>query len=230
MSLNDPISTLAPTGRHRDSLRHSSTPTAADELLSHYQAQWERLHSRTHSNAAIAQEISKNILDTKKSLDRQAHALSTFDALLENILHAEDGIKTIENDLSISCELLGHLERAIDEAELRREIEQQDKLQLDAKYSLALYKEQKVADFETFKSNAAANHAHRVNEYERLTQNKLKERQEAFDLAFKQDLNDYVRKGKVDKPALTQSTTSLEDIVVEPDEKDKEALDQFLTE
>lgn len=230
MSMNElPINAMSTSSRPKAARPSSpASNSAADELLSHYQSQWQRLHSRTHSSAQIAEEISKDVLYAKAAIDRQVVALSQFDALLTNVLQAENGIREIENDLSITCKLLARLHELIDERELRSLQVQRDKQQLDAKYQLALYKDKRDAEFEQFKNNTAKNHEFRVKEFETMVANKLKERQEAFDAAFRESIEEYVKTGKVDKPAST-STTSIEDIVVESEEKDKKAFEEFLT-
>ena len=228
MSVTDPGNNVG--GRRQSNSQAAPKKYACDELLAHYQRQWQLLHQTTQSNAVKAEDISRYIFETSSCLKKQASSLREFDTLLSNVVQIESSIKNIENDLSVACSQLAHLEELINDRELCREVDEQNKLQLDAKYKLALYKERRVAEFEEFKSKAAASHALRVNECERLMKHKLQERQEAFDAAFKDDLNEYKQKGKVDKPSHTPSSTALEDIDVELDQKDKEALDQFLTD
>lgn len=208
-----------------------SNLNAGAELLSHFQSQWHDIHTKSLENAAKAEEASKLIESTTRSLAKKCAVLSEFDTLLTGVLGAEAALKTLEADFVTAIEYSNVLEGLIDELQLKKEVEEQEKLQLKAKYQLALYKEKRVAEHETFKAKVASAHRQKVNEFEKLVQDRLKERQETFQAAYEDDLQTYKEQGKLEKQSRKlESTPSLEEIEVEAAVEDKEALDQFLAD
>ncbi|KFM82686.1 Dysbindin, partial [Stegodyphus mimosarum] len=134
---------------------------------------------------------------------------------------------------------IGELEGIFEEVEdalmnLEDVIETQElqERQLDHRFQLAMYKEKKLADFEDMKVKLGEEHAHRVFEYEKKQEAVLRERQNTFQEAFEEELQQYKTHGikELRKRVSSQSSAtsvSLEEIDLE---EDISALDDFLGE
>ncbi|KAI1297210.1 Dysbindin -like protein [Halotydeus destructor] len=221
MSLVDAIKPVIKSKRNKDT-------GAGAELLSRYQSQWHDLHSGTQVNAKMADEVGHIITDVHAKLDHKLIAISEFDSLVSSVLTVSESIRNIDSDLQAALTLVSSLEQVIDEFELRQEVEDRDRMQLDAKYKLALYKERRAREFEQFREELERKHLDSVKRLELAMKDKLKERQEAFDQAFKEDIDQFKQLGKVERSHHVQSDVRLEEVDVEPEPEDKDALDDFL--
>jgi len=170
-------------------------------------------------------------LDT--SAKRQHFSLNELVGHLTTLPTIENSIKDLEKELKQLLNLFLELENKLGDLENQKEIEKYDKLQLDHQYQLAVYKEQRASEFETLKVKLALDHAQKVRDYEKRQQTLLRERQQAFQTAFEEELNLYKAEGKIQKQggvvaAMQESVTAIEDVVVEADEAEAAALAEFL--
>lgn len=140
-------------------------------------------------------------------------------------------IESIEKDLNISKKLFAQMEQIVTDMELIKEDNEFDKLRLDQHFKIQIYKENKNSELEALRTRLAVEHTNRVQEYERQQQIVLKERQEAFQRAFEEELKQYKTHGRLERKEEKESarrTTSIEEIVIEAEQSETAALEEFL--
>jgi septal ring factor EnvC (AmiA/AmiB activator) len=206
---------------------------AGADLLHRYQTQWQQMHQLNEENARIASDIAKGINDIDMSSKRQHLLMSELLSQLSSLPQIKGTIDSIEKDLNKTKKQIIQIEEILTTLEEKKEEEDFEKLKLDHQYKCAVYKETKASQFETIKVKLALEHSHKVQEFEKHQQNILKERQEAFQAAFEDQLNLYKTQGKIDrkesfKEDNNQKRASIEEIVIETEKSEEVALEEFL--
>ena len=200
---------------------------AGSDLLNHYQNQWHELHGKNEQNANLAMQLAKSI-DQIDSETKKRHAImSEFLYQLSTLPQIEKTISSIENQLVQLKQQFVQIEQKLTLLEIDKQKEDFDKIKLDQQYQLAVYKEKTASEFETVKVKLALDHTKKVQQYEQQQQSILKERQEAFQAAFEEELNYYKTQGKIEKKQVKFDSPKIEEIVV-ADEAEEAALAKFL--
>jgi len=190
--------------------------------------QWEKLHSKSLENAAAAEEVAKVMSQVGCLVSKRFAAITELRATPRSS-RAEESLREVENDLITAERQLNLIEKVIDERELKKDVIEQDALQLDAKYQLALYKEQRVAHFEKYKADREAPHNSKIATCDKLMETSLKIVRKPSRQLTKKMLKVYKQSGQIRSNSIgSAGGVSLEEVEVEPDQEDSKALDQFL--
>ncbi|XP_056642314.1 dysbindin protein homolog [Diorhabda sublineata] len=201
---------------------------AGAEILAHYQNNWEELHGINEESAEKAEKladeiekISTFVSDNKKNLEFINNTVlysklsSSISKCLEDIQRLYESSENIEKKLI-------KLEDLIDEADF-------NKMKNRHVYHLEQYKMRKDESLTNLTAELKVKHLKKVEEYELSKKELLKERQQVFQDAFKNDLEIYKNSGIV--PGQIQNKRRngalLEEIQLDYDQKE---LDQFFND
>lgn len=201
---------------------------AGSELLLRYQTQWQQMHELNEINAKKAEEIAKVITETDRMSKKLDTSMDELLTQLSSLPQFMESIDLIEKDLLESKKLFVQIEQILTNLEDIKEVEEFEKLKLDQNYKVMVYKDTKDSELEAIRVRLAVEHTNRVKEFEKQHQNILKERQEAFQMAFEEELNRYKTHGKIERQESNPMTTSIEEIVIEAEQSDEAALEEFL--
>ena len=200
---------------------------AGSDLLNHYQNQWHELHGKNEQNANLAMQLAKSINQIDSETKKHHAIMSEFLYQLSTLPQIEKTISSIENELVKLKHQFFQIEQKLTLLEIDKQKQDFDKIKLDHQYQLAVYKEKRASEFETVKVRLALDHTKKVQEYEQQQQSILKERQEAFQAAFEEELNYYKTQGKIEKKEVKFDSPKIEEIIV-ADEAEEAALAKFL--
>lgn len=201
---------------------------AGADLLHHYQQLWKELHDNDARNAKKAEEVDALLgnlhsycfdhLTMVRQLNTQFAALPQ---LQTSILDLMGKIGELEGVFEEVEDALMNLEDVI-------EIQELQERQLDHRFQLAMYKEKKLADFEDMKVKLGKEHAHKLFEHEKKQDAYLRERQNTFQEAFEEEIQQYKVHGELRKrissTSSAEASISLEDIDLG---EDATVLDDF---
>lgn len=206
---------------------------AGADLLHHYQQLWAELHENDATNAKKAEEVDTTLGNLHSycfehlSLIRQLNTqFAALPQLQTSILDLMGKIGELEGVFEEVEDALMNLEDVI-------EIQELQERQLDHRFQLAMYKEKKLADFEDMKVKLGEEHALKVLQYEKKQEAILKERQNIFQEAFEEEIQEYKVHGikelrkRISSTSSAEASVSLEDIDLGDDVS---ALDEFLGE
>ncbi|RWS14544.1 dysbindin-like protein [Dinothrombium tinctorium] len=206
---------------------------AGAELLHHYQQHWENLHKQSEANAKIAEEVASVIDRINESVMRKNAIINEFISLVSSIPSMHESVGNVVDDLKQLEKNILLVEQRLTELEEAKQDEAFKKMNMNQAYEVALYREKKSAQFEEYKVNLAIMHTEKVKKIEKMQKLKYKERQQAFQAAFEEELNQYKIHGKVERQQqqeVEHKEKSLEEIQIESDEADLKAFDDFLRE
>lgn len=105
--------------------------------------------------------------------------------------------------------------------------EQQNVIQ-QHKNQLETYKKKKRKELESLEAELNLEHALKTSQLERAMQQRLKERQKAYEDAFKQDVDQYLSTGCLQSREPAGAAVCVLDQVTVTNVSDQEALDEFL--
>ncbi|XP_011501786.1 PREDICTED: dysbindin protein homolog [Ceratosolen solmsi marchali] len=201
---------------------------AGADILHHFQMEWNNLHELSEENAQKAQEADALITTIHEKLEFQWNCMSALNSSLAEIPKINNTVETLINKIGSLQEKFDELNNAIFELEDLHEVLDFQKNQIDHKLQLALYQEKKLSEFNLIKEKLASEHAAKVLEYEQEQEKILKERQDTFEEAFKEQIKEYKQTGYIPKISSNQHKgPSLDEIVLESDSTD---FDEFLKE
>lgn len=192
------------------------------------ESQWKEIHQMNEDNAMQADVIDENIKTIKDTSTRVLTEVNDFNVMLTSLPAVSETLRLCSEmalELGKNCK---SVERELVELE-----DIQDRLDLEAAkrkhhLEMAVYKEKKLVELEKVRQKLLDVHVNNVQDYEKKLGEIQKERQAVFQDAFQNDLQDYKTLGKIPKvesikprPELTLEEISL-------DNRDTEALDNFL--
>uniref|UniRef100_A0A8C8VIN0 Dystrobrevin binding protein 1 n=1 Tax=Pelusios castaneus TaxID=367368 RepID=A0A8C8VIN0_9SAUR len=163
------------------------------------------------------------LIELQEQLQQVPGFLADLESMTANLAQLEMNFKEIENHLL-------YLEHLCGQCELEK-YKRVQALQLEN------YKKAKRKELETFKAELDAEHAQKVLDMEHTQQTKLKERQQFFEEAFQQDMEQYLSTGYLQiverrEPIGSMSSMEVNVDMLEQmdlmDVSDQEALDVFL--
>ncbi|XP_037043170.1 dysbindin protein homolog [Bradysia coprophila] len=192
------------------------------------ESQWKEIHQMNEDNAALADGIDENIKAMKDTSTRVLTEVNDFNIMLTSL-------PTVSQTLRLCAEMAAELGKNCKKVEKELVVLEdiQDRLDLEAAkrkhhLEMAVYKEKKLVELEKVRQKLLDVHVNNVQDYEKKLGEIQKERQAVFQDAFQNDLEDYKTLGKIPKvesikprPELTLEEISL-------DNRDTEALDNFL--
>lgn len=203
--------------------------TGAD-LLARYQDVWKELHDNYQENARKAENVDGQITELYVRYDKQQEVMSrlhesvvALPMLVTQLEQATDLLASLDGEYEKVNNALVHLEDVIEEQELFT-------AQVIDTKKLSEYNQRKQDELENCKVQLARDHARKIHDLEKNKKNIQKEREEAFQDAFEDDLDYYKKYGRlVDKVSVSSSEGSKKmDIADVSFEEEDDALDEFL--
>lgn len=204
---------------------------AGADILHHYQSKWESIHSINEENAKKAEEVDTLIVGLHSHCQQQLASIQQLNLQVGQLPKLQQGVQEL-------MKTIGELEGMFEEVELRLvsledviETQALQEKQLDERFKLALYGEKRKGHFENLKEKLEDDHLLMMHQLEEKERTLLKERQEAFGEVFEKDLETYKAKGKIERIQPTpEQQVDLEDIDLEGNDEEREALDEFLAD
>ncbi|CAN7992097.1 unnamed protein product, partial [Ixodes hexagonus] len=206
--------------------------SAGAELLHHYQCQWEELHGYNEANARQAEEVDVLTTSLHSQCHQQLASIQQLSVQVGQLPKLQQGVQEL-------MKTIGELEGMFEEVELRLvglediiETQALQERQLDERFKLALYGERKKGHFESLQEKLEDDHLLMVHQLEERERCVLRERQQAFSEVFQEDLETYKAQGRIERieSCPEQQQVDLEDIDLEGNEEEQEALNQFLAD
>ncbi|XP_061197626.1 dysbindin-like isoform X2 [Saccostrea echinata] len=204
---------------------------AGADLLQRYQLIWKELHDNTEQNAKQAEEVDVLVNKLFVEYDRQNEVLGRLHEGAKALPLILSDLQNLTDVLAVLDEEYDRVEAALIQLEnICEEQELQNAKLLDSQ-KLAAYRNRKMNELEKLKVQLAKEHVKKMQKVEKHKQIKLKERQEAFQDAFDQDVDYYRTHGRLERLSVSSSDSGkkadLGDIVVD---SDPEGLDEFLND
>ncbi|XP_063237312.1 dysbindin [Bacillus rossius redtenbacheri] len=203
---------------------------AGAELLHHYQTEWSQLHQQAEENAKEAEIVDALIGRLHQGFEKQWKDVGRLSLCLAAVPQTLNSVQQLMEQLGTLQELFEDVESAL--VSLEDVIETQDlqEKQLEHRFQFALYKVKKLDELDSLRVAMAKEHSEKVIQHELKQQQVLKERQEIFEEAFIQDVEEFKTSGSVPSKVETKGAgapPSLEEVVLDPDLAE---LDDFLGE
>lgn len=206
--------------------------SAGAELLHHYQSRWEQLHGYNEANAKRAEEVDALTTGLHSHCHQQLASIQQLSLQVAQLPKLQQGVQEL-------MKTIGELEGMFEEVELRLvsledviETQALQERQLDERFKLALYGERRKGHFESLQEKLEDDHLLMMHELEERERSVLQERQQTFSQVFQEDLKTYRAQGKIERieQCREEQRVDLEDIDLEGNEEEQEALDQFLAD
>ncbi|XP_074596733.1 dystrobrevin binding protein dysbindin [Brevipalpus obovatus] len=216
---------------------------AGFSLLSCNQKKWEKLHSQTEANAKLADDVAQNLAAFEARSLRHNHAINNFLDQCSKMSLVEDEIQALVDDFESLKKSISQVESILDKLHSRDELNNFVQFQAEENYKFSKYKERKNIELDALRNRLAAEHAKKIQEFEKAEAIRLKEKHKLYHDAFEEQLQLYKTYGKVVKVGINGKSVDdsddedpqcihllkpLEEIDVEPDEADKKAYNSFL--
>ncbi|XP_067651624.1 dysbindin-A-like isoform X2 [Haliotis asinina] len=195
---------------------------AGADLLNKYQRTWKELQMYTSRSAKKAEEVDSEISQLYNRWNKQVDFVSQMEEEVAELPDVVTLVQKLTIDLGYikrDCEVVeGALERLENVVE---ELEQQ-KSKKGHLAQLASYKKKKMEEVQKVKVHMAKSHARAMQECDRRRQANLKERQEAFNDAFTEDMDFYKTHGHTEQLKVSDipmpKVSSLSDITIDDDQ------------
>ncbi|KAL5276877.1 DTNBP1 family protein [Megaselia abdita] len=205
--------------------------SAGCALLDHYERSWEDLHGGTVENARLADKVDSKITSLRTKAKTMETNISDMNSCLLRVPAIRENLKNCLEKITEIRSLCETVELGI--VGLQDVVEQCDvqEKQLEEKYQLSLYKQRKMTDLEVYRQSLATKHQQTAKDYEVKLKQIQKERQEVFESAFKNDLEEFKKSGNVPKinSAPVDKSTLLEEVILDDIENNND-LESFLSE
>ncbi|CAG2101943.1 unnamed protein product [Medioppia subpectinata] len=218
-------------GFHRNVHKSRVNLNAGSELLQRYQTQWQRMHEMNESNVKSAEEISAAIHLVDSAVKKQDSLMNELLTQLSALPQLMESMESIEKDLIRCKNDFLKVENMLTDLEDEKELDEMEALKIDQHLKIEVYKDSKSSQLEALRVKLAVEHTDRVHTFERQQQNILKERQEAFQMVFEEELNRYKTHGRIEPKVQTishQRIPSIDEIEIETEKSDEAALEEFL--
>ncbi|XP_012270950.1 dysbindin protein homolog [Orussus abietinus] len=193
---------------------------AGADILHYFQLQWNELHELAELNAEKAQEADTLITNIYERLQEEWNGVSCLNSSIASIPKINNEIQILMDQIGSLQELFEEVEGAMFKLEDLNEILDLQSRQLDHRFQLALYKEKKLSELDSVRAKLAEEHSNKVLQHEIKQQKTLRERQETFEEAFKQELEEYKNTGCLLKLPALQQGPSLDEIELETNSAD----------
>lgn len=171
--------------------------SAGCALLDHYERSWKDLHSRTEENAILADEVDLKITALKSKAKVVETTISDMNSCFQRVPAIRENLKSCLEKINEIGNLCEKVELGIVGLQDVCETCDMQEKQLDEKYQLSLYKQRKMTDLEVYRQTLAIKHQQTAKDYGIRLKQIQKERQEVFDSAFKNDLEEFKKSGNV---------------------------------
>ncbi|KAG1655428.1 Dysbindin-A [Nymphon striatum] len=216
--------------QYRPSRQRNCDFNAGSEILQEYQSLWKEIHENSEKNAKTADESDRIITDICSVVEKewtQIKQLNYEVCMLPQLTNGIQELMTKIGDIEGLFEdvhsSLINLENMIDEGKMQEK-------KLDERFHLAMYKERKLAEFETFKFHLDCQLKAKVREQEIKQKDLLQERQDIFKEAFEEEMHNYRTKGQLRTTIASSSTHPSLDLADITLDEDQNVLNDFLAD
>lgn len=197
---------------------------AGADILHRYQLQWNELHELAEENAKNAQNVDFLVAGIHQKLEREWKSILCLNNTLAVIPKVNDTIENLMSQIEILQEMFEDVEHALFQFEnLNEELELQNQ-QVDQRYQLTLYRENKAATLNSLRAKLSSDHSEKIAKHELKQQKTMQERQKTFAEVFVEELNQYKATGSIPKSSRVTEGPSLDEIVLETDTTDFDAF------
>ena len=204
---------------------------AGRKILAHFQEQWAEMHETTTENSVLAtsldrklQELAKICKDRHKNVEEFHKEFQGLPVILKSVEQAKNTVEEIGASIEKVEQSLKEFEYSCALLENARK-----KGVMRVRYEAVIQeKEEEVAKLQR-KIDAEKEAIEHKND--EINQNSLRERQQAFDDMFRQQVTEYKSKGHVERPISLGSDTIVYERLgdIEIDDVDgKQSLSEFL--
>jgi len=201
------------------------------KILAHFQEQWAEMHETTTENSVLAtsldrklQELAKVCKDRHKAVEDFHKEFQGLPVILKTVEQANNAVTEIGASIEKVEQGLKEFEYSCALLENARK-----KGVMKVRYEAVIQEnEEEVAKLQR-KIDAEKEAIEQKNE--EINQNSLRERQQAFDDIFKQQVTEYKSKGRVERPISLGSDTIVYERLgdIEIDDVDgRQSLSEFL--
>ncbi|XP_013420814.1 dysbindin-like [Lingula anatina] len=209
------------------SLQDNVNYDAGADILNMYQQHWSSIHLASEENAKKAQQCDETITSLYQLCQRQSDLMSQLNLELSHLPKLVQDIELISRKIASLSSQFEDVEKLLVSLEQVCEQQELERSKLNHRYQLALYKEKKKADLEQMKVKLAGEHVVRVRDYELSCQLRMKERQEAYEQAFEEEMEYYKTYGQMQRQPSSDSGQPV-DLAEVSIEEDPNALNDFL--
>ncbi|XP_051166464.1 dysbindin-like [Leptopilina boulardi] len=197
---------------------------AGADILHRYQLQWNELHDLAEENAKNAQNVDSLVAVFHLKLEREWKSILCLNNTLAVIPKVNETIQNLMSQIEIIQGMFEDVEHALLELEnLNEELDLQNR-QVEHRFQLTLYKENKVATLNSQRAKFSSDHSEKIAKHELKQQKMMEERQKTFAEAFDEELNQYKATGSIPKINRVTEGPSLDEIVLETDTTDFDAF------
>ena len=207
---------------------------AGADVLHKFEKNWSQLHAMSEENSAKIDQVSALYSSILSQTVKYHSALQSFESMMGDkgvFNEITSVIACIEDDLKNASSLLEQLETmlALKEEEA---FQGEMKKKFDVTYYLKIYEEQQIRSIKEMEKMLRTEAEKKEHERNRLEHLNAMRRQEMYQREFEEQLKLYRENGQTNQPdaGMEASSIALEDISIEPDEKDKSELEEFLKE
>ncbi|XP_065887729.1 dysbindin protein homolog [Dysidea avara] len=204
---------------------------AGGKILAHFQEQWAEMHETTTENSVLATSLDRKLQELAKVCKDRHKAVEDFHKEFQGLPIILKGVEQAKNAVEEIGASIEKVEQSLKEFEYSCSLldNARKKGVMRVRYEAVIQeKEEEVAKLQK-RIDAEKEAIKQKNE--EINQNSLRERQQAFDDIFKQQVTEYKSKGHVERPISLGSDTIVYERLgdIEIDDVDgKQSLSDFL--
>ncbi|XP_011403697.1 PREDICTED: restin homolog [Amphimedon queenslandica] len=210
---------------------------AGSEILTHYKEKWNHIHSDTNASSALCDEMYQSLQKLYGSMSNSHHIITMATEELSGLPDVLKNIEETSNKIGSIEEMLRKVEESIVECIRTGEVLETERKKHSLKLQLKRHKEEKEREVQKLEARVQEEKSLTLERQAKLEEAAHRERQEALDTMFKQQMSEYIEKGSVEKPILSDdelrdrslSELSVERVNIEDTEGDEE-LKEFLSD
>lgn len=211
------------------SLRDGLHISAGADLLDYFQGHWTNIHEDLEDCAKRATEADVLIQQISLSQEKQFAEWRVIERQLQEVPALLEEIQKITAEIGKLTADFEEVEAALVDLEDVTEEEEYYRNEAIQRKELENYKKQKVHEEELLRARLQDEFDGKLLEKQKEEDAHKRERQQAFQEFFADDLKHYKEFGKVERPTeVAAQEAHLEDFELEWDEYDQKALNDFL--
>lgn len=240
------VKSIPVTGPHRQQQQHplassdlvlDINPGAGSEVLSHYKYHWGKIHQEMIESSKKVNEMYRDLQGTYQTVNNAHQIVNLAKEELSQLPNVLTTLEDTNAKVESIEELLRQVEDGISEyIKVTEELEYERKKH-SARIQLQKFKEERENELRKWEGVVNKEKQATLERQEQLEQAAQRERQDALKNMFDQQMAEYLEKGEVEKPILseeaaksrTMSELSVENMEIE-DVAGSEQLKEFLSD
>jgi len=160
-------------------------------LLSKWQDSWREIHEANESNCSSARMVERMAEGIHKDVKSQKDALERLNTLLIDLPVLQNYVHNLTAKIGSLCEDFDIIEAGLFELKMTDEILRLQERMEQQKMALQQHRERRKLDLESERKETVLEHERLVQEHNARLQQKLRDRQMAFEAEFNKDLAAY---------------------------------------